>query len=198
VFVTRYSWYRYVTVLRSLLHWTLERNGRDEFFKVSVFDGGGELEGGAGRLARRWRLHLQAQIAQEPALTTQAISQDPYCTVTGEALKYMSPSTRKMAALLEKIARTSNPRANQFLNHQRAELYRAQIGGAKNRTVEAGLSGLVGGLNIIQGDYNNDGLPDVLVLRGAWLMEAGHHRILYCATMGTAILPTCDGQILPR
>ncbi|MFO1501033.1 MAG: VCBS repeat-containing protein, partial [Verrucomicrobiota bacterium] len=44
-----------------------------------------------------------------------------------------------------------------------------------DRTAQAGLAGLVGGLNIIQGDYNNDGLPDVLVLRGAWLFEGGHH-----------------------
>ena len=34
------------------------------------------------------------------------------------------------------------------------------------RTGEAGLTGEVGGLNILQTDYNNDGHPDVLVLRG--------------------------------
>ncbi|WP_158607355.1 CRTAC1 family protein [Rhodohalobacter sp. SW132] len=43
------------------------------------------------------------------------------------------------------------------------------------RTDEAGLTGLTGGLNIIHADYNNDGFADVLVLRGAWLGEAGHH-----------------------
>lgn len=43
-----------------------------------------------------------------------------------------------------------------------------------DRTMEAGLTGLTGGLNLIQGDYNNDGLPDVLVLRGAWRFEAGN------------------------
>ncbi len=42
-----------------------------------------------------------------------------------------------------------------------------------DRTMEAGLTGLVGGLSIVQGDYNNDGLPDILVLRGAWLGEEG-------------------------
>ena len=41
------------------------------------------------------------------------------------------------------------------------------------RTQEAGLTGLTGGLNIVQTDYNNDGLPDVLVLRGAWLGKSG-------------------------
>jgi hypothetical protein len=42
------------------------------------------------------------------------------------------------------------------------------------RTKEAGLIGEVGGLNIMQTDYNNDGFPDVLVLRGAWNGPAGH------------------------
>lgn len=44
-----------------------------------------------------------------------------------------------------------------------------------DRTVEAGLEGLVGGLNLVHGDYNNDGAADVLVLRGAWHGEAGTH-----------------------
>lgn len=43
-----------------------------------------------------------------------------------------------------------------------------------DKTMEAGLSGLVGGLNLIQGDYNNDGLPDVIVLRGGWQFQAGN------------------------
>jgi hypothetical protein len=36
------------------------------------------------------------------------------------------------------------------------------------RTEEAGLTGELGGLNILQTDYNNDGFADVLVLRGGW------------------------------
>ncbi len=42
-------------------------------------------------------------------------------------------------------------------------------------TDAAGLTGLTGGLNLIQGDYNNDGLIDVLVLRGGWLGQAGRY-----------------------
>ncbi len=38
-----------------------------------------------------------------------------------------------------------------------------------DRTEEAGLMGIVGGLNLCHADYNNDGFADVLVLRGAWL-----------------------------
>ncbi len=43
------------------------------------------------------------------------------------------------------------------------------------RTEEAGLVGLTGGLNMVHADYNNDGLADVLVLRGAWLGTEGHY-----------------------
>jgi hypothetical protein len=47
-------------------------------------------------------------------------------------------------------------------------------GSFADRTMEAGLTGLTGGLNMVQGDYNNDGLPDVLILRGAWLGAEGN------------------------
>ncbi len=43
------------------------------------------------------------------------------------------------------------------------------------RTIEAGLKGLTGGLNLVPGDYNNDGAIDVLVLRGAWKGAQGQH-----------------------
>ncbi len=38
----------------------------------------------------------------------------------------------------------------------------------KERSAAAGLANQVGGLNIIQTDYNNDGCKDILVLRGGW------------------------------
>jgi hypothetical protein len=43
------------------------------------------------------------------------------------------------------------------------------------RTDDAGLTGLFGGLNMVQADYDGDGLVDVLVLRGAWLGRNGRH-----------------------
>jgi hypothetical protein len=43
------------------------------------------------------------------------------------------------------------------------------------RTEEAGLAGLTGGLNMVHCDYNNDGFMDVLVLRGAWMGAEGHY-----------------------
>lgn len=48
-------------------------------------------------------------------------------------------------------------------------------GGYTDRASAAGLDGITGGLNVIHADYDNDGDEDVLVLRGAWLGEAGRH-----------------------
>ncbi|QNI31261.1 VCBS repeat-containing protein [Alloacidobacterium dinghuense] len=44
-----------------------------------------------------------------------------------------------------------------------------------DRTRQAGLTGEVGGLNIVEADYNNDGYPDVLVLRGGWWGKYGEY-----------------------
>jgi tetratricopeptide (TPR) repeat protein len=37
-----------------------------------------------------------------------------------------------------------------------------------DRTAQAGLADQLGGLNMIEGDYNNDGCMDFLILRGGW------------------------------
>ena len=44
-------------------------------------------------------------------------------------------------------------------------------------TARAGLAGQLGGLNIVQTDYNNDRLLDILVMRGAWLHNKGKMRM---------------------
>lgn len=43
----------------------------------------------------------------------------------------------------------------------------------EERTSEAGLVGITSGLNIYQTDYNNDGLVDLWVPRGAWMGKSG-------------------------
>ncbi len=45
----------------------------------------------------------------------------------------------------------------------------------RDRTAEAGLAGLYGGINTVQADYNNDGFTDLYVLRGAWMLAKGRH-----------------------
>jgi len=43
----------------------------------------------------------------------------------------------------------------------------------RDATASSGLQYLTGGLNIMQTDYNNDGLKDIFVLRGAWKGKYG-------------------------
>ena len=47
--------------------------------------------------------------------------------------------------------------------------------GFSDQTEASGLEGIVGGLNTRQIDFDNDGDPDVLILRGAWLQKFGNH-----------------------
>jgi len=53
-------------------------------------------------------------------------------------------------------------------------------------TEQAGLKGIVGGLNLVQADYNNDGCIDVFVPRGAWLHEHGRYP-------SSLLRNNCDG-----
>jgi len=46
-----------------------------------------------------------------------------------------------------------------------------------DRAEQAGLSNQLGGLNLMQTDYNNDACPDILVMRGAW-EQPGHRKSL--------------------
>jgi hypothetical protein len=46
-------------------------------------------------------------------------------------------------------------------------------GGYVDRAEQAGLKGIVGGANCRQGDYDNDGYPDIFIVRGAWLGDGG-------------------------
>ncbi|MCB1233609.1 MAG: VCBS repeat-containing protein, partial [Verrucomicrobiae bacterium] len=44
-----------------------------------------------------------------------------------------------------------------------------------DRTEAANLTGMMGGLNMKQADFDNDGDLDILVMRGAWLGKNGRH-----------------------
>ena len=56
--------------------------------------------------------------------------------------------------------------------------------GYKDSTEEAGLSGLVGGLNTVHADYDNDGFTDIFILRGAWLGKGGKYPNSLLKNMG--------------
>lgn len=64
-------------------------------------------------------------------------------------------------------------------------------GSFTEQTHAAGLDGEVGGLNVIHADYNNDGWPDILVLRGGWWGKFGGYPCSLLRNNG----PNAQGQI---
>ena len=71
--------------------------------------------------------------------------------------------------LLDIMVSSSGPRDQLRLFHNNGD------GTCTERTAEAGLTGELGGLNIAVTDYNNDGHPDVLILRGGWWGQNGKY-----------------------
>lgn len=57
---------------------------------------------------------------------------------------------------------------------EEVHLYINDGSGFIDMTTAAGLDGIVGGLNNIHADFNNDGNVDIFVTRGAWLGGNGH------------------------
>ena len=71
---------------------------------------------------------------------------------------------------LDIVTSTYDPRGPLVFYRNRAD------GTFEERSQTAGLDKQLGGLNCIGGDYDNDGDVDILVLRGAWLQNAGRIR----------------------
>jgi hypothetical protein len=73
--------------------------------------------------------------------------------------------------LLDVMISSSGPLDHMHFFHNNGD------GTFTDRTKEAGLDDEVGGLNLVLTDYNNDGHPDVLVLRGAWWGKFGEYPL---------------------
>lgn len=57
-------------------------------------------------------------------------------------------------------------------------LFIRQLDGTfKNETLSAGLTGITGGCNAVQTDFNNDGWIDIFIVRGGWLGEGGKQPV---------------------
>ena len=52
------------------------------------------------------------------------------------------------------------------------------------KTAAAGLDGITGGLNLVHADYDNDGLVDVVVLRGGWMEANGDFPLSLLRNLG--------------
>jgi hypothetical protein len=73
--------------------------------------------------------------------------------------------------LLDVMVTSSGPLDQMRLFHNNGD------GTFRDVTRRSGLMGETGGLNLIETDYNNDGHPDVLVLRGGWWGKQGAYPI---------------------
>lgn len=73
--------------------------------------------------------------------------------------------------LLDVMLSSSGPLDHMHFFHNNGD------GTFTDRTKEAGLADEIGGLNLVLTDYNNDGQPDVLVLRGGWWGEFGEYPL---------------------
>jgi hypothetical protein len=73
--------------------------------------------------------------------------------------------------LLDVMVSSSGPRDQMHLFHNNGD------GTFRDDTRRSGLLGETGGLNLVLTDYNNDGHPDVLVLRGGWWGRQGAYPI---------------------
>src|SRR5947209_8081638 len=55
----------------------------------------------------------------------------------------------------------------------------------EDRTEAAGLGKQLGGLNLVQTDYNNDGYLDLFIMRGAWMPQPMRPRLFHNNRNGT-------------
>ncbi len=87
--------------------------------------------------------------------------------------------------LFDLVVSSSGPR------DQLRYLHNNGNGTFSDQTHAAGLDGITGGLNVIHADFNNDGHPDLLVLRGGWWGTHGRYPVSLLRNNG----PNAKGQV---
>jgi hypothetical protein len=69
--------------------------------------------------------------------------------------------------ILDVLTSTWDPNGQLLFFHGKGK------GRFEDRTEKAGLIGILGGLNLVQADYDGDGDLDAMILRGAWMRDRG-------------------------
>lgn len=144
----------------------------------------------------RWLLNLAYMtLGEYPDGVPKKLLIPPSAFASGEAL----PRFRDVApeAGLDTFSMAGGVIVDDFQNNGRLDIVKSSFdtcaplqyfrnngdGTFTEQAEKAGLADQLGGLNIIQTDYNNDGCLDILVLRGGW--EAAQHKSL--------LRNNCDG-----
>ncbi len=120
-------------------------------------------------VAERWRLPPQAFASQKEMApfhdVASEVGVDKLSLAGGVAVEDWDGD-----GLLDILTSTSDPRGPLTCYRNRGD------GTFEDRSDASRVSDQLGGLNLIAGDYDNDGDPDALVLRGGWQAEDGRIR----------------------
>jgi hypothetical protein len=143
-----------------------------------------------GDVMARWLLNLAAMTAgRYPDGVPPAFRIDPKVFTSADDIKRFPDVAMKAGleimdssggaimddfdgdGLLDIVTSTVNPCGPMHFFHNLGD------GFFQDRTTAAGLDVELGGLNVIHADYDNDGHPDLLVLRGGWFGSDGRVRM---------------------
>ncbi|MDH3735039.1 MAG: CRTAC1 family protein [Gemmatimonadota bacterium] len=150
-----------------------------------------QLERRPGDLRARWMLTLSAMAAGEWEDTGQGGAQIPASDFEGEGVL---PRFEEVAGDvgLDVVSVSGGGIVDDFTGDRLPDVMVSSrglrdplryfendgTGHFVDRTEQAGLTGLNGGLNLVHADYDNDGDIDVLVLRGGWLVQGWPNSLL--------------------
>ena len=138
-----------------------------------------------GSLAYRWLLTVTSMaLGKYPEGSDPRLVLDAGLFASGQAFPRFTESAANLGIDVDDIA--GGAILDDFTNDGRLDIlltswaregqirfFVNQGGRFVERTAEAGLTGITGGLNMVQADYDNDGWIDAYVIRGAWLDQAG-------------------------